>query len=109
MTINWQAKDSKGNNINCSMTVKIDSSGIKNVVDEPKFGGITNLEEVLKLVEQNKEVFINGKTLHQAFTDMGKSVNEQQTPLEPTKVNTELSDPKSTTTEIQEKSTPSKG
>ncbi|WP_353276584.1 hypothetical protein [Wolbachia endosymbiont (group B) of Villa cingulata] len=79
MTINWQAKDSKGNNINCSMTVKIDSSGIKNVVDEPKFGGITDPEEVLKLIEQNKEVFINGKTLHQAFTDMGKSVNEQQT------------------------------
>ncbi|AZU37681.1 hypothetical protein BBB02_04090 [Wolbachia endosymbiont of Bemisia tabaci] len=82
MTINWQAKDSKGNNINCSMTVKIDSNGIKNVVDEPKFGGITDPEEVLKLIEQNKEVFINGKTLHQAFTDMGKSMNEQQTPAE---------------------------
>ncbi|OAB81675.1 hypothetical protein WSTR_04005 [Wolbachia endosymbiont of Laodelphax striatellus] len=82
MTINWQAKDSKGNNINCSMTVKIDSSGIKNVVDESKFGGITDPEEVLKLIEQNKEVFINGKTLHQAFTDMGKSMNEQQTPAE---------------------------
>ncbi|WP_264377667.1 hypothetical protein [Wolbachia endosymbiont (group B) of Philonthus cognatus] len=79
MTINWQAKDSKGNSIDCSMTVEVNSKGIKRVIDEPKFGEITDPEEVLKLVEQNKEVFINGKTLHQAFTDMGKSVNEQQT------------------------------
>ena len=34
---------------------------------------------------------------------------EQETPLEPTKVNTELSDPKSTPAEIPKKSTPSKG
>ncbi|WP_353278523.1 hypothetical protein [Wolbachia endosymbiont (group B) of Longitarsus flavicornis] len=34
---------------------------------------------------------------------------EQKTPLEPTKVNTELSDPKSTPAEIPKKSTPSKG
>ncbi|CCE76907.1 MULTISPECIES: hypothetical protein [Wolbachia] len=84
MTINWQAKDSKGNNINCSMTVEVNSKGIKRVIDEPKFGGITSSEEALKLVEQNKEVFINGKTLHQTFTDMGKSVNKQQTPAEET-------------------------
>jgi len=75
MTINWQAKDSKGNSIDCSMTLEVNSKGIKRVIDEPKFGEITDPEEVLKLVEQNKEVFINGKTLHQAFTDMGKSVN----------------------------------
>ncbi|WP_264337831.1 MULTISPECIES: coiled-coil domain-containing protein [unclassified Wolbachia] len=79
MTINWQAKDSKGNSIDCSMTVEVSSKGIKRVIGEPKFGGITSSEEALKLVEQNKEVFINKKTLHQAFTDMGKSVNEQQT------------------------------
>ncbi|MFT4327221.1 MAG: hypothetical protein AB3P07_04675 [Wolbachia pipientis] len=34
---------------------------------------------------------------------------EQQIPLEPTKVNTELSDPKSTPAKVPEKSTPSKG
>lgn len=34
---------------------------------------------------------------------------EQKTPLEPTKVNTELSDPKSTPAEVHKKSTPSKG
>ncbi|WP_419215122.1 hypothetical protein [Wolbachia endosymbiont of Rhagoletis cingulata] len=84
MTINWQAKDSKGNSIDCSMTVEVNSKGIKRVIDEPKFGEITDPEEVLKLVEQNKEVFINGKTLHQTFTDMGKSVNEQQTTAEET-------------------------
>ncbi|WP_264711271.1 coiled-coil domain-containing protein [Wolbachia endosymbiont (group B) of Aporia crataegi] len=84
MTINWQAKDSKGNSIDCSMTVEVNSKGIKRVIDEPKFGEITDPEEVLKLVEQNKEVFINGKTLYQAFTDMGKSVNDQQTPAEET-------------------------
>ncbi|WP_264336907.1 MULTISPECIES: hypothetical protein [unclassified Wolbachia] len=84
MTINWQAKDSKGNSIDCSMTVEVNSKGIKRVIDEPKFGEITDPEEVLKLVEQNKEVFINGKTLYQTFTDMVKSVNEQQTPAEET-------------------------
>uniref|UniRef100_A0AAU7YMP9 Chromosome partition protein Smc n=1 Tax=Wolbachia endosymbiont of Oeneis ivallda TaxID=3171168 RepID=A0AAU7YMP9_9RICK len=84
MTINWQAKDSKGNSIDCSMTLEVNSKGIKRVIGEPKFGEITDPEEVLKLVEQNKEVFINGKTLHQAFTDIGKSVNEQQTPAEET-------------------------
>ncbi|MGL9718260.1 MAG: hypothetical protein ACR5K9_06305 [Wolbachia sp.] len=78
MMINWQAKDSKGDSISCSMTVEVDYSGIKRVVNEPRFGGITSQEEILKLVEQNKEVFINGKTLHQAFTDMGKSVDNQQ-------------------------------
>lgn len=84
MTINWQANDSKGNNVDCSITVEVSSKGIKKVIGEPRFGGITSSEEVLKLAEQNKEVFINGKTLHQAFTDMGKSVNEQQTPAEET-------------------------
>ncbi|BET36398.1 hypothetical protein [Wolbachia pipientis] len=84
MTINWQAKDSKGNSIDCSMTVEVNSKGIKRVIDEPKFGEITDPEEVLKLVEQNKEVFINGKTLYQTFTDMVKSVNEQQTPADET-------------------------
>ena len=84
MTINWQAKDSKGNSIDCSMTVEVNSKGIKRAIDEPKFGEITDPEEVLKLVEQNKEVFINGKTLYQTFTDMVKSVNEQQTPAEET-------------------------
>ncbi|CAH2217005.1 hypothetical protein C1A_686 [Wolbachia endosymbiont of Culex quinquefasciatus JHB] len=84
MTINWQAKDSKGNSIDCSMTVEVNSKGIKRVIGEPKFGGITSSEEALKLVEQNKEVFINGKTLYQTFTDMVKSVNNQQTPAEET-------------------------
>ncbi|MBR9983571.1 MAG: hypothetical protein MUP48_04060 [Wolbachia endosymbiont of Homalodisca vitripennis] len=92
MTINWQAKDSKGNSIDCSMTVEVNSKGIKRVIDEPKFGDLIfkDLEseetkkKILELVEQNTEVFINGKTLHQAFTDMGKSVNEQQTPAEET-------------------------
>lgn len=93
MTINWQAKDSKGNSIDCSMTVEVNSKGIKRVIGEPKFGGITSSEEALKLVEQNKEVFINGKTLHQAFTDMGKSVNNQQTPAEETFTKNSLQSP----------------
>lgn len=84
MTINWQAKDSKGNSIDCSMTVKVSFNGIQERIGELKPEGITDPEEVLKLVEQNKEVFINGKTLLQAFTDMGKSVNEQKTPAEET-------------------------
>ncbi len=82
MTINWQAKDSEGNSIDCSMTVKLDSGGIQSVIGEPKFGGITSSEEVLKLVGQNKEVFINGKTLYQAFTGMSRSVDDQQVPAE---------------------------
>ena len=82
MTINWQAKDSEGNSIDCSMTVKLDSGGTQSVIGEPKFGGITSSEEVLKLVGQNKEVFINGKTLYQAFTGISKSVDDQQVPAE---------------------------
>ncbi|WP_353271468.1 hypothetical protein [Wolbachia endosymbiont (group A) of Rhorus exstirpatorius] len=78
MTINWQAKDSEGNSIDCSMTVKLDSGGIQSVIGEPKFGGITSSEEVLKLVGQ--EVFINRKTLYQAFTDIGQDMDS----LEPT-------------------------
>ncbi len=85
MTINWQAKDSEGNNIDCSMTVKLDSGGIQSVIGEPKFGDLKftpeeTKDKILKLVEQNKEVFINGKTLHQAFTDMSRSVDDQQVP-----------------------------
>lgn len=87
MTINWKAKDSEGNSIDCSMIVKLDSSGIQSVIGEPKFGDLKFTPEeikdkILKLVEQNKEVFINGKTLHQAFTDMSRSVDDQQVPAE---------------------------
>nr|WP_253309478.1 hypothetical protein [Rickettsia endosymbiont of Ceutorhynchus assimilis] len=87
MTINWQAKDSEGNSIDYSMIVKLDSSGIQSVIGEPKFGDLKFTPEeikdkILKLVEQNKEVFINGKTLHQAFTDMSRSVDDQQVPAE---------------------------
>ncbi|WP_265037427.1 hypothetical protein [Wolbachia endosymbiont (group A) of Anomoia purmunda] len=87
MTINWQAKDSEGNNIDCSMTVKLDSGGIQSVIGEPKFGDLKftpeeTKDKILKLVEQNKEVFINRKTLHQAFTDMSRSVDDQQVPAE---------------------------
>lgn len=87
MTINWQAKDSEGNSIDCSMIVKLDSSGIQSVIGEPKFGDLKftpeeTKDKILKLVEQNKEVFINGKTLHQAFTDMSRSVDDQQVPAE---------------------------
>ncbi|MDR1139559.1 MAG: hypothetical protein LBJ80_02320 [Rickettsiales bacterium] len=85
MTINWQAKDSEGNSIDCSMTIEVGSDGIQKVIDEPKFGNLELTDplldetknEILKLVEQNKEVFINGKTLYQAFTDMGKNVDNQ--------------------------------
>ncbi|MFP3020723.1 hypothetical protein [Wolbachia endosymbiont (group A) of Pogonocherus hispidulus] len=84
MTINWQAKDSEGNSIDCSMTVKLDSGGIQSVIGKPKFGDLKftpeeTKDKILKLVEQNKEVFINGKTLHQAFT---RSVDDQQVPAE---------------------------
>ncbi|MCM1001273.1 MAG: hypothetical protein KTV72_02995 [Wolbachia endosymbiont of Melophagus ovinus] len=92
MTINWQAKDSKGNSISCSMTVEVGLSGILKVIGESKFGDLkftSSLSEeeegkMLKLVEQNKEVFINGKTLYQAFIDTGKNVGNQPTPKEET-------------------------
>ncbi|WCR58617.1 MAG: Chromosome partition protein Smc [Wolbachia endosymbiont of Ctenocephalides felis wCfeF] len=77
MTINWQAKDSEGRSIDSSMTIEVGSDGIQKVIDEPKFGEITDSEEVLKLVEQNKEVFINGKSLLEAFIGMGKNVINQ--------------------------------
>ncbi|MDE5062544.1 hypothetical protein [Wolbachia endosymbiont of Drosophila tsacasi] len=85
MTINWQAKDSEGNSIDCSMTVKLDSGGIQSVIGKPKFGDLKftpeeTKDKILKLVEQNKEVFINGKTLYKAFTDMGQSVDNTQGP-----------------------------
>ncbi|MFP3014949.1 MAG: hypothetical protein ACEY3B_01305 [Wolbachia sp.] len=85
MTINWQAKDSEGNSIDCSMTVKLDSGSIQSVIGEPKFGDLKftpeeTKDKILKLVEQNKEVFINGKTLYKAFTDMGQSVDNTQGP-----------------------------
>ncbi|MDR0772754.1 MAG: hypothetical protein LBE46_00210 [Wolbachia pipientis] len=67
------------------MTVKLDSGGIQSVIGEPKFGDLKftpeeTKDKILKLVEQNKEVFINGKTLYQAFTDMGQSVDNTQGP-----------------------------
>ncbi|MCM1002553.1 coiled-coil domain-containing protein [Wolbachia pipientis] len=86
MIINWQAKDSEGNSISCSMTVEVGLGGILKVIGEPKFGDLkftSSLSEeeegkILKLVEQNKEVFINGKTLYQAFTSvMDKNVGNQ--------------------------------
>ncbi|WP_353284810.1 hypothetical protein [Wolbachia endosymbiont (group A) of Lasioglossum fulvicorne] len=65
----------------------MDSGGIQSVIGKPKFGDLKftpeeTKDKILKLVEQNKEVFINGKTLHQAFTDMSRSVDDQQVPAE---------------------------
>ncbi|QIT35914.1 hypothetical protein [Wolbachia endosymbiont of Brugia pahangi] len=82
MTINWQAKDPEGNSINCSMTVKVGSGGIQSATGG---FGVSKFKsplpegkksEILKLVKQNKEVFISGKTLYKAFTDMGQSVDD---------------------------------
>ncbi|QOD38146.1 coiled-coil domain-containing protein [Candidatus Wolbachia massiliensis] len=86
MTINWQAIASEGKSIGCSITVEVGSDGIQRVIGEPKFGSLKFTDplseeienKVLELVKQNKEVFINGKTLYQAFTDMGRSVDDQQ-------------------------------
>lgn len=93
MTISWQAKDSKGNSISCSMTVEVGSNGIQRMTSDPKFGDLkftSSLSEeeegkMLELVEQNKEVFINGKTLYQAFTNaMDKNVGNHPTLKEKT-------------------------
>jgi|GEM_PF-2266206 len=85
MIINWQAKDSEGNSIDSSIIIAVGSSGILKVIGEPKFGGLkftSSLSEeegdkILKLVEQNKEVFINGKSLLEAFIGMGKNMSDQ--------------------------------
>ncbi|MEY2393466.1 hypothetical protein [Wolbachia endosymbiont of Tettigetta isshikii] len=85
MTINWQAKDFEGNSISCSMTVEVGLSGILKVIGEPKFGDLkftSSLSEeeegkILKLVEQSKEVFINGKSLLEAFIGTDKNVGNQ--------------------------------
>ncbi|MDR2547958.1 MAG: hypothetical protein LBC34_00385 [Rickettsiales bacterium] len=95
MTINWQAKDSEGNSIDSSMTIEVGSDGILEVIGEPKFGEITDSEEVLKLVKQNKEVFINGKTLYQAFVDMGKGMSNQPTQEEETFIRNPPASPQS--------------
>lgn len=92
MTINWQAIDSEGNTIDCSMTVKVSSHGIQKVTSVSGFSSLKLTDplpeetqnKILELVKQNTEVFINGKTLYQAFNEMGKSVNNQQTPAEET-------------------------
>lgn len=83
MTINWQVKDSEGNSVDCSMTVEVSSKGIKRVIGKPKFGDLKftpeeTKDKILKLVEQNKEAFINGKTLYQAFANIGKGVGNQR-------------------------------
>ncbi|MDG7055189.1 MAG: hypothetical protein LJD31_01375 [Wolbachia endosymbiont of Menacanthus eurysternus] len=101
MIINWQAKDSKGNSIDCSMTVEVGLSGILKVIGEPKFGdlkftdSLSEEEEgkMLKLVEQNKEVFINGKTLYQVFIDTGKNVSNQPMQEEETFIRNPLASP----------------
>lgn len=108
MTINWQAKDSEGNSIDCSMTVKLDSGGIQSVIGKPKFGDLKftpeeTKDKILKLVEQNKEVFINGKTLHQAFT---KSVDDQQIPEKETFTKDPHISPQSPTPSSSEYSSP---
>lgn len=78
MVIDWQAKDDQGKLINCSMTLRVGPNGVEAVIDEPKFGGITDEKKVIELVRQNTEVFINGKSLYQACTSMTQSVNNQQ-------------------------------
>ncbi|WCR58216.1 hypothetical protein [Wolbachia endosymbiont of Ctenocephalides felis wCfeJ] len=86
MAIYWQAKDSRGNDISCSIAVAVGSGGIQRIIGEPRFGDLKFMDplpeetknEILKLVEQNKEVFINEKTLYQVFADIYKNVNVQQ-------------------------------
>lgn len=70
-------KDAQGKEeeMDCSITFLVNEDDIKGVVGEPIFGEITDKQEVLQLVKQNKEVFINGKGLHDAITK--KEENEQ--------------------------------
>lgn len=79
VNVNWQAKikDAQGKEteVDCSVTFLVNEDGIKEIVGNPTFGGIINKQEVLELVKQNKEVFINGKSLHDAITK--KEENEQ--------------------------------
>ncbi|MDR2609301.1 MAG: hypothetical protein LBC06_01750 [Rickettsiales bacterium] len=97
------------------MTIEVGSDGIQGVIGEPKFGNLkftSSLSEeegnkILKLVEQNKEVFINGKTLYQAFVDMGKNVSNQPMLEEETFIQNPPESPQSPTPDSSGYSSPS--
>ncbi|WP_110410113.1 hypothetical protein [Wolbachia endosymbiont of Folsomia candida] len=75
VNVNWQAKIKNAQaEVDCSITFLVNEDGIKEVVGEPIFGGITDKQEVLELVRQNTEVFINGNSLYYAIT---KNVSSQ--------------------------------
>ncbi|WP_375316287.1 hypothetical protein [Wolbachia endosymbiont (group A) of Colletes cunicularius] len=65
MTSTWPVKDESGNVSICTMIMNVSSDGITEVL---KFDGedFVSLEEILELIKQNDELYIQGLSLHDA-------------------------------------------
>ncbi len=64
MKIRWSAEDEKGNSVNCFISLNVNPSEIE--IGQPTINGKdVELDKILKLAEQNEDVLIEGKALHE--------------------------------------------
>ncbi|WP_254229647.1 hypothetical protein [Wolbachia pipientis] len=64
MKIRWSAEDEKGNSVNCFISLNVNPSEIE-IGKATINGKDVELDEILKLDEQNEDVLIEGKALHE--------------------------------------------
>jgi hypothetical protein len=65
MTSTWPVKDKSGSILICTMVMHVNSHGITKIVE---FNGKKEVkpEEIRELVEQNHELYIQGRSLYDA-------------------------------------------
>ncbi|WP_264687161.1 hypothetical protein [Wolbachia endosymbiont (group B) of Rhopobota naevana] len=64
MKIRWSAEDEKGNSVDCFISLNANPSEIE-IGKATINGKDVELDEILKLDEQNEDVLIEGKALHE--------------------------------------------
>ncbi|WP_353287734.1 hypothetical protein [Wolbachia endosymbiont (group B) of Gerris lacustris] len=64
MKIRWSAEDEKGNSVNCFISLNVNPSDIE--IDQVTINGENvQVEEILELARQNKDVIMEDKALHE--------------------------------------------
>ncbi|AZU37089.1 hypothetical protein BBB02_00260 [Wolbachia endosymbiont of Bemisia tabaci] len=78
MKIMWSAEDEKGNSVNCSISLNVNPGEIK-IGQSTINGKDVELDEILKLAEQNGDVLIEGEALYEFLgRDLEQDVQSQK-------------------------------
>lgn len=82
--VRWSAEDEKGNSVNCFISLNVNSSEFEiekaTINDED-----VELDEILKLAKQNKDMLIEGEALYEFLRDLEHVLCEEKKNVQPQK------------------------